>query len=572
MSASEVSTERVALNADVVGYSKLMADDFEATTAVMEDYRRIVTDRVAEVGGGLITFAGDNFMAVFDDVRTAVQAAIKVSGEVESRNVGLPLQRQARFRMGIDQGEIVESDGQYFGDALNIAARVQSLAPAGGLSVSGKVFRELDEPALRFRPLGRQRLKNIPEEVDVYEFADLPTDRSSPPPDANLALESPTVAVLPIHVETESKSLSRTAGVVRADIIHRLSQIPQLKVIDSGAAPPNGGTSARYMVESGVHQSGDRVRVYATLFDVTTFNIIKSHKWTTTADELFELSETVANDVANTIEIDLIVGEPSGIYAELNDPEATHNVNMGWYHLTTNTPEGWLHSLEYFDKVVKADPEMPTGHVLLSYANWTAASNGWTDDTVATMRLAREQARTAMDLGDPTGMSIMLEAAVLTFEGKGEEAISLLDQVEIIRPTCDATFALEGSVRRYMGQWDQAIERLDRAMRLTGVNKPWYPTVKACSLFHGGRVDQAASMAEAVLEHQPNNLEALLILIAAEVELGLDRRARANADLVRERFPTVDVHAWLDRSPYDDRNVVEKWKAELAKAGVLESA
>jgi tetratricopeptide (TPR) repeat protein len=187
------------------------------------------------------------------------------------------------------------------------------------------------------------------------------------------------------------------------------------------------------------------------------------------------------------------------------------------------------------------------------------------------LRTAREQARTGLALGDPTGMAQTVEAAVLMSQGHGDEALEAIEKVEIVRPTCDVTYGPEGSVRRYLGQWEEAIDLTDVAMRLTGVNKPWYPTIKACSLFLGGRVEQAAAVAELVLEHQPHNLEALLVLTAAQVELGLDRRARATAELIRERYPAVDVAAWLDRSPYRSREVVDRWKDDLISAGAIGS-
>jgi hypothetical protein len=109
-------------------------------------------------------------------------------------------------------------------------------------------------------------------------------------------------------------------------------------------------------------------------------------------------------------------------------------------------------------------------------------------------------------------------------------------------------------------------------MRLTGMNKPWYPTVKACSLFMGGRVEEAASVAEAVLEYQPHNLEALLVLAAAQVELGLDRRAKATVQRIKEQFPSVDVEAWLDRNPYQSQDLLERWKQDLTVAGAIDAA
>jgi adenylate cyclase len=563
----------VALNADVVGYSRLIADDLEAMTATMDEYRDLVERHLRENSGSLVNFVGDNFMAVFTDAMDAMRAAIAITSEIEMRNTPRASTSRTRFRMGMDQGVVAVSSEEYFGDALNIAARIQAIALPGGISVSGRVYQALDEPSLRFRSIGRRRLKNIPEDVDIYEFADLPGDESAPPGHRSLALESPTVAVLPIHAETVDESVRATAAILRADLIHRLARIPNLKVVDAVAEPADGGTgdAARYIIETGVHQVGDNVRVYATVVDVASMNVVKTHKWTAKAADLFGLSDELADEVGRALEVDLIIGEPAGIYADLEDPVAIEQVYLGWYHLTSGTPEGWARSLELFGKVARAHPDQAYGHVLSAFANWMGATSGFAREPDETLLLARDQARLGLAAGDPTGLAGTVEAAVLLAQGRGQEALEMIEGTEVLRPTCDVTYGLEGSVRRYLGEWDKAIDLTDKAMRLTGVNKPWYPTVKACSLFMGGKVEQAAALAEMVLEHQPRNLEALLVLTAAQVELGLDRRARASAELIRERYPTVDVAVWLDESPYQGREVVDRWRNDLIAAGAIVS-
>jgi adenylate cyclase len=556
----------------VVGYSRLMADDLAATTATMADYHRLVEDEVSNGHGELVNFVGDQFMAVFDRPTDALHTAIAIATATEEANRALPESRWARFRMGIDQGAVAVSAGQYHGDALNIAARIQAIAPAGGLSVSGKVYRSLDEPELRFRPTGRRQLKNIPEHVQVYQFVDLPSAGSGGSARSSLSLETPTVAVLPMHTETVDDRARSAAEVIRMDLLHRLAAVPGLNVIDSGTEPTDGrgGTAARYMLDSGVHHLGDQIRLYAALFDVTTMNIVKSHKWTATSDELLARSEELADEVARAVEVELIVGEPAGLYAELDDPEAIENVYLGWYHFRSGTPEGWARALELFAEVADTHPDQPYGHALLAYANWSGATNEWGPDPEATMNLAAEQARTAMAVGDPTGLAQIVEAAVLLHQGRTDDALAAMDRLVIARPTCDVTFGLEGSVRRYLGQWQQAVDLTDIAMRLTANNKPWYPTIKACSLYVGGQAEDAAAIAESVLEFQPNSLEALLVLTAAQSALGMDRRARANADLIKERFPAIDVAAWLDKNPYQRPEVVERWKADLTAAGAID--
>jgi TolB-like protein len=264
-------------------------------------------------------------MAIFDEAKAAVATAIAITTEIETQNKDVPQIRWMRFRMGLDGGSLTMSQGSYASDALNIAARIQSIAPPGGISISGRVYRALDEPALRFRPLGQQRLKNIPEEVEVYEFADLPSAGTDSPRLRSVLLEAPTVAVLPIHTEEVAEQVRSVGNLIRLDLIFRLSQVPELHVVDSGVEPGRlaGRPTARYMLETGVHEIGGSVRVYATLFDVTTMNVVNSYKWTARVDELPALSEQIANEVAQGIEIELIVGEPAGLYADLEDPEVT---------------------------------------------------------------------------------------------------------------------------------------------------------------------------------------------------------------------------------------------------------
>ena len=108
-------------------------------------------------------------------------------------------------------------------------------------------------------------------------------------------------------------------------------------------------------------------------------------------------------------------------------------------------------------------------------------------------------------------------------------------------------------------------------MRLSARTKPWYPTVKACSLFLSGHAGQASALAQAVVDDQPDNLEALLVLAGAQTEQGLDRRARATAQLVKERFPGIDIAAWIDSSPYQNREAVARWKKNLASIGLISS-
>lgn len=561
----------VALNADVVGYSRLMADDFEETARTVGDYHHLVEEKVEASGGTLVVFVGDNFMAVFDRATDAMAAAIAISTEIENRNADFPEHRRVRFRMGLDQGEVtITPEGQYFGDALNVAARIQALATPGGVSVSGSVYKALDEPELRFKPAGQKTLKNIPGSVQVYEFRDLPVDGPSVARKRPV-LATPSVAVLPIHVEDVEESLRSAGPILAADLVDRLSSIPGLRVVDATdeTRPVQNEHAIDYMLNSGIHQFGNSLRVYVKLMDFATINVVFSRRWDATTDTLLSLSDRVGDEVARFLEVELVVGEPARIYSELGDPKAQENIYRGWFHLNSSTREGFQRAVEYFEEVDRNHPDVGTATALLAFTHWIGASQDLVDDPERHLRLSKEYARRGVTHGDPSGLSQMAEAATLITERRFAEAADRLEEIEITRPTCDVTFGLEGSSRRYLGQWEKSIEALDRAMRLTQVVNPWYPTVQACAFFIGGRFEDAAAAAEAVLEHQPHNLEALLVLTAAQHEMGLDRRARATAQLVKDYYPALDVAAWVADRPYQDPGLIERWHRVLGEVGLI---
>lgn len=564
----------MALNADIVGYSRLLADDPTTTANRLVQFERMAAVNVEEADGTLINFVGDNFMAVFETPEDALKAAIATTKEIETGNDELPPTRQMRFRMGIDQGDVViTEEGQHVGDALNIAARIQAIALPGGISVSGEIFKALDEPGLRFRSIGPRKLKNIPEMVQVYEFADLPAHASDQKA-TRFSLEVPSVAVLPIHTEGLEPSRTGLARPLMTDVVNRLAKIPNLSVINVTAdtaehdlmADP--GVAVRYMLQLGMFEAGDELRVYAELIESNTINSIWSDRWDADSGRVFDVIDTVAHDIARALEVELIIGEPSRYYTQLGDAHTLAVVYQGWYELTSGTREGWRKSIELFESIDNSKAEGGlTSHALLAYAHWTGAAFGF-DDAETEWELARAHADKGIELNDITGMSRMVIAAMALEQGETERALEETEAALELRPNCDVTFGLEASIRRYLGQWQQAVDLAEQAMDLTPLVKPWYPTVLASSYYVGERYEDAASTAEAVIEHQSHNLEALLVLTAAQSAQGLTRRATATADLVRDRFPTTTAAEWLKRNPFQEDDVIDRWRRDLAAAGL----
>ena len=567
----------VALNADVVNYSRLVADDAQHTATALAKARSIVEDEVEAAGGTLLNFVGDNFMAVFDRPQQALQTAIAVTNAVAMENASVAEHLRLRFRMGIDVGPVrIGDDGTHMGDALNIAARIQSIAQPGGLSVSGEIFRALDEPAFRFRSTGKRRLKNIPEEIEVYDFADLPIEGdTSVSPARPLGLETPRVVVLPMHITGASDDLKPAGTFLLADLVSALVKFHNLEVVDvtstdghlgeSDDAPPN----VRYMLLSGLAQVGSRLRVWVQVREVVTQSVLWAGKWDGDEDSLFDISDEFSSDVVRAFEIELIIGEPARFYRELGAPETIAKVYEGWYNLTAGTRNGWNRANRLFGELRDEAPDSAVGPVLYAFTQWMGARDGLVDDRAEALQHARSNAQLGFDLGDGTGLSSMILAALELESGDADAALEEIAEAKILRPTCDLTWAMEASIRRYLGQWEQAVALIDQAMGLSPVNKPWYPTVLASSYYVGEKYEQAAAVAEEVIEHQPKNIEALLVLAASQNRLGLERRARATAAILTERFPDADPAQWLASNPYQDDQFVDRWRNDLESAGLL---
>ena len=179
-------------SADVAGYSRLMSEDEAGTFAVLKAYRELMATIIAESRGRIISTAGDSLLAEFASVVQAVECAVRIQRELAERNAVLPEERQMRFRIGINLGDVIVEAGDLYGDGVNIAARLQAMADPGGILISGTVFDQVkDKISLGFDYLGPQSVKNIPAQVPTYRVM-LQPGEAPPPPDRRAMADAST--------------------------------------------------------------------------------------------------------------------------------------------------------------------------------------------------------------------------------------------------------------------------------------------------------------------------------------------------------------------------------------------
>jgi class 3 adenylate cyclase len=179
--------------ADVAGYSRLVAEDEEETLRRLASYRAVMDDFIGRAGGRIFNTAGDAVLAEFSSAVEAVRCAIDIQESLRTRNLAYPASRQMNFRIGITVGDVVERDGDLLGDGVNIAARLEGIAPVGGICISRTVHEQVaNKLSVQFADIGEQQVKNIPTPVHAYKIEMRPDEPRAEPHPAKKAAQKPT--------------------------------------------------------------------------------------------------------------------------------------------------------------------------------------------------------------------------------------------------------------------------------------------------------------------------------------------------------------------------------------------
>jgi len=318
MSATRTQRRLAAILAvDVAGYSRLMGQDEEGTLAALRSVRRELSDpKIKEYDGRIVKTMGDGLLVEFASVVDATRCAIEVQRGMFERNIGTPVEKRIEFRVGIHQGDIIVENGDIFGDGVNLAARLESLAAPGGICLSRVVWDEVrDKLKIRFDDLGEQQVKNIPRPVRVFavrlHHGDAPATPVEKP--ALPLPDKPSLVVLPFQNMSGDPEQEYFADGMVEEITTAIARLPWLFVIARNSAFTYKGKAidvkqvaqelgVRYVLEGSVRKAGSRVRITGQLIDTATSAHIWADRFDGALDDIFDLQDQVASNVAGAIE------------------------------------------------------------------------------------------------------------------------------------------------------------------------------------------------------------------------------------------------------------------------------
>ena len=572
---------RAILAADVAGYSRLTGVDEEGTHARLKQHLRDVVDpSIAAHRGRIVKNTGDGMLAEFGSVVDAVRCALNVQRGMADRNRGVPADARIEFRIGINLGDIILDEGDIFGDGVNVAARLESLADPGGICLSDDAHRQVrGKLEVAFEDAGEQRLKNIAVPVRVFRLRTL--DKAGRPAPALTLPDKPSIAVLPFQNMSGDPEQDYFADGIVEDIITALARFRNLFVISRNSSFSYKGRAVdvkqvgrelgvRYVLEGSVRKAANRVRITAQLIESTAGAHLWADRFDGALENIFELQDQVTERVVGAI-------APKVEQAEVERAKRKPTESLDAYdcylraHASIHpwTRAGNEAALELFYRAIELDPEFASAYAMAAWCRVQRKASGWSDDRAQDAAEAARLARRAAELGKDDPVALSAAGFALAYVVHDVAAgVPLIDRAVALNPNVAWAWLYSGWARIWLGEPDPAIEHLAHAIRLSPLD-PLIADVQAATAhahFFAGRYDEAASWAAMAGDLHT----ALYAGAAAHALAGREEEAAKIIARLREREPGLRIGTVRDAlGPYRP-HALAKYEAGLRKAGLPE--
>src|ERR1700730_1075985 len=622
MSADEQRKLAAIMFTDMVGYSALSQRDDKLAQELLEEHRQLLREIFPQFNGIEIKTIGDAFLVEFQSALEAAQCAIAIQRALTKRNADAPADRQIQVRIGVHIGDVVHRGGDVYGDGVNIASRIESLAAAGGICVSMDVERQIRNALeARFEKLAPTELKNISVPMDLFRIV-LPWERDTrlaaepqkafpksaipkwtaililvaiaaggflfwqrgqpKSSAASSAIPEKSIAVLPFANLSRDPDNAYFADGTQDEILTRLSKIADLKVISRTStqhyksAPENLPEIARllgvaHILEGSVQKSGDSVRVIVQLIKAAN----DSHVWADTFDrkltDIFSVESEVAKAIADQLRVHLTGREEQVIADKPTDnPEAYDAYLRGLaYTLKAgNTPGNAIGAQKYLREAVRLDPKFALGWALLSQVDTRGYLTKNLQPTVALREEAQQAAETALTLQPNLGEALLAKGYYHYSCPKDyDTAVRYFEQARQFLPNSSRIPESLAYVARRRGQWDRSESYFQEAERLDPRNVTVL-TSQAATYVILRRFPEALRKLDQVLDITPDDMEAVTVKAGiAQAEGDLPRAAALLAPLRPAAdhpgaLKTQVYQAILERRP---EQIIPLLKETLAK-------
>ncbi len=391
---------------DVIGYSRMSSADEETTLALLKQYRSLLKESVRVHDGRIVKTLGDGFLVEFVSAVEAVDCAVETQKAIFRFNATRPEGLKMQMRIGIHVGDVVHSDGDVMGDAVNVASRVEPLAEPGGVCITRQVVDQIQgKVRWQVSSMGMRSLKNLPEPVETFSVS---PDLATP---ASQASNTRRIAILPFSNLSPDPNDKYLADGMTEELISTVSRIGELSVISRSSAIRYRDTSLPMnqvgrelgvgaILEGSVRKAGNKVRISAQLIEVDSDKYVWSQSYDRDLTDILGVEGEIAQQVAEGLKVQLVSGQRSLLERKLtSNPKAYTLYLKGRFYWNERTEEGVKRAAEYFEQALRVDPKFAKAFSGLADCYTILADYGWMVPSTAG-QLAKENATKALAIDD----------------------------------------------------------------------------------------------------------------------------------------------------------------------------
>jgi len=570
--------------ADVVGYSRLMEADETGTLARLKTHRiELIDPAIAKNRGRIIKTTGDGMLLEFHSVADAVLCAAEIQRRMSRRNTDVSPARWIQFRIGINLGDVIAEENDIFGDGVNVAARLESLAEPGGIYVSGAVRDQvgdrLDEIA--FEDLGDQNVKNIARPIRVFRVRLQPEVTIAPQSeDATVTTTSPkkpSIAVLPLVNMSGDPEQEFFADGLTEDIITELSRFRDLLVISRNSSFVYKGKAVKvqevarefgveYILEGSVRKAGGRIRVTVQLIDAETDRHIWAERYDRELEDIFAIQDEMTCAIVATL--------PGRVEAATHDrAKRKPTDNMAAYECVLTAKvlhhrslrEDNAAALRLLDRAIALDPNYAHAHAWKGCVLGQAWTYGWCEDREAIFQQVSAELEVALALdGNDSDVHRILAALSLNRD-EHDRAAYHQERALALNPNYDLVVVQQGELLTWLGRPEEGIDWIKKAMRLNPYHPErfWSHLGRACYC-----AERYAEAAEAFSRITRPDYTHHAFLAATFAQMGNDVAAAAHAAEALKREPKFSIAVYLATQHYKREVDRKRHEAGLVKAGL----
>ena len=558
---------------DAVGYSQRMEADEDRVYRSLLECRTIMRGLIQSSGGRVAGTPGDFLLALFESGADAVEAALAIQAAIASRNAPLPIEDRLEFRAGIALGDVIEDYGEAYGTAVNLAARLQTIAAPGRVVVSEPVRHLLKEQRkLTFRNLGEQRVKHLREPMRVH-MVDTSAEILSlvlPQPDFDEEPEAlkPYLGIGLFKSLTPGESGQLFAAGVTDDLLTSLSRLTgSLAVYELRAQQES--TPDHYRLEGVVRLLGDRLRVTARLVRGQDSTTIWADRLEYGMDDPIDPSEAIAREVITALQITLTEGEQARLWSRRTTSGRAWELFLKGHDLERRyRRESHVEARSWYERSLLEDPDYVVAVVALAFCHLDEVRLGWSADPSSSLA-ASERLAERVEALDPHYADLHALRAFIALERSDfSRAIELGRKAVALEPRSAELNAYLGALYDTLGRYDDAVEAYRRAIALSPYHSAWIASNLGLTYCMMGRLAASERVFRQVVKHHPDYVRAYIGLAVTETRLGHDDDARRAAAMIKRLDPLFSAEEWGRAQLYTDPAVVNAFITDLKRAGM----